>query len=58
LLATDGVYGELDPASIRSILYSYTDAQTAAGRLIAAALDAGAPDNATCIVARYSGEKS
>jgi protein phosphatase len=55
LLATDGVYGEVDPASIRSILYSYSDAQTAAERLVAAALDSGAPDNATCIVARYSG---
>lgn len=55
LLATDGIYGEVDHASIRSILYSYSGAQAAAEHLVAAALDSGAPDNATCIVARFGG---
>jgi protein phosphatase len=52
LLATDGVYGQVDAATLRSILYSHENSQAAAKHLVAAALEAGAPDNATCIVVR------
>lgn len=57
LLATDGIYGVVESASIRSILYSYPDVKTAAEQLVAAALEAGAPDNASCIVLRYRREE-
>jgi serine/threonine protein phosphatase PrpC len=53
LLATDGVYGVVETATIRSILYSYQDVKAAAEQLVRAAREAGAPDNATCIVLRY-----
>ena len=58
LLATDGVYGIVDAVTMRSIMYTYSDAQPAAERLIAAALEAGAPDNATCIVLRYRSQRT
>lgn len=56
LLVTDGVYGVVDDAQIRSILYCYLDPQNAATQLIAKAREAGAPDNATCIVVSYRQE--
>jgi serine/threonine protein phosphatase PrpC len=56
LLATDGVYGEVDEAKMRSILYSYPDPHAAAAQLITAAKQNGAPDNATCIVVAYRRE--
>lgn len=52
LLVTDGIYGVIEPSTMRSILYSYSEAKAVAECLLAAALEAGAPDNATCIVLR------
>jgi protein phosphatase len=53
LMATDGVYGVVPHATVRSILHSCTDVKTAAESLVGAARENGAPDNATCIVIRY-----
>ncbi len=53
LLATDGIYGVVEAATIRSILYSYPDVKAATEQLVRAAREAGAPDNASCIVLRY-----
>jgi serine/threonine protein phosphatase PrpC len=50
LLATDGIYGVVEPSAMRSILYSHSDARPIAETLLAAALEAGGPDNASCIV--------
>lgn len=50
LLATDGIYGVVEPSTMRSILYSYSEARAVAECLLAATLEAGAPDNASCIV--------
>ena len=59
LLATDGIYGVIDPGTMQSILSSPTGIQIAAERLVAAARKAGAPDNATCIILQYrQGERA
>jgi serine/threonine protein phosphatase PrpC len=46
----------VEPATVRSILYTYADPRVAAQKLVQAARDNGAPDNATCIVMRYQRE--
>lgn len=56
LLASDGLYGSVEPAMVRSILYAQPNVRTTAECLIAAALDAGAADNVTCIVVRNHSE--
>ena len=56
LLATDGIYGVVEAATIRSILHSYSGAKAAAEQLVKATREAGAPDNASCVVLRYSCE--
>ncbi len=56
LLTSDGIHGVVEPAIVRSILFTYPDVQHAAHQLVRAARDQGAPDNATCIVVRYRGE--
>ena len=56
LLTTDGIHGVVEPATVRSILFTYPDVRVAAEQLVRAARDNGAPDNATCIVLRYRGE--
>jgi serine/threonine protein phosphatase PrpC len=58
LLTTDGMYSVVELARIRSILYSHANAKDAAEQLIAAAREAGAPDNATCIVIRFQSLRS
>lgn len=57
LLASDGIYGVVEPTTMRSILYSYPDVKEAAEHLVTAAREGGAPDNATCIVLRYQREE-
>jgi PPM family protein phosphatase len=52
LLCSDGVWGEVDDAEMQAILASSADCSTAARVLVDRALRAGAPDNATAIVAR------
>lgn len=49
VLCTDGVWGYVPEASLSESL-SIRDPQAAAGRLIAAALQRGGPDNATAVV--------
>lgn len=56
LLTSDGIHGVVEPATVRSILYTYADPRVAAEKLVQAARDNGAPDNATCIVIRYERE--
>jgi serine/threonine protein phosphatase PrpC len=50
LLCSDGVTGMLDDAQIAEILGREGDAQDAADRLVAAAVEAGGRDNATAVV--------
>jgi serine/threonine protein phosphatase PrpC len=50
LLCSDGVNGMIDDARIAEILGQGGDAQDAADRLVAAALEAGGRDNATAVV--------
>jgi PPM family protein phosphatase len=50
LLCSDGINGMIDDAQIAEILGRTGDAQDAADRLVAAALDAGGRDNATAVV--------
>jgi serine/threonine protein phosphatase PrpC len=50
LLCSDGVTGMIDDARIAEILGREGDAQDAADRLVAAAVEAGGRDNATAVV--------
>jgi serine/threonine protein phosphatase PrpC len=50
LLCSDGVNGMIDDARIAEILGQAGDAQDAADRLVAAAVEAGGRDNATAVV--------
>ncbi len=50
LLVSDGVWGEVDDPKIADILAKASSPQAAAETLVQAALDAGAPDNATALV--------
>ena len=52
MLCSDGVWGTVEDAAIQTVLSEALDCPTAAGALIDRALQAGAPDNATTIVAR------
>jgi len=52
LLCSDGVWGTVEDTAIQVTLTEALDAQNAARALIDQALAAGAPDNATAIVAR------
>jgi protein phosphatase len=52
VLCSDGVWGTVEDREIQAILTEALSCQNAASALIARALRAGAPDNATAIVAR------
>ena len=54
LLTTDGVHGVLEHAVVCSILANCRSLEDGAKRLIEAALDQGGPDNASCILVKYS----
>ena len=56
LLCSDGLYGVVEEAAIRSILGAGDSLERAAARLIEAARANGASDNVSCILLRYSGE--
>jgi serine/threonine protein phosphatase PrpC len=56
LLCSDGLTGPVSEGEIAQILTSAPSAAAACDSLIGLALDHGAPDNVTVIVARYSGE--
>ncbi|HLK92455.1 MAG TPA: MFS transporter [Polyangia bacterium] len=55
LLCSDGLHGQLDDEKILSILRDAADLSGRAQALIQAALDAGAPDNVTVVLARWNG---
>jgi protein phosphatase len=52
LLCTDGVWGVVEDEQIRGVLGQAADCPAAAGALIRRALEGGAPDNASAVVAR------
>ena len=55
ILVSDGVWGEVDDARIRTLAEDHTDdPQALAEALVDEALQAGAPDNATALVVRRS----
>lgn len=51
LLSSDGLHGVVPPAAISRVLLEVADPDQAAADLIKLAIDGGAPDNVTCIVA-------
>lgn len=51
LLCSDGLHEVVDAQSIAAVLRTVDDPDQAAKDLIALAVDGGAPDNVTCIVA-------
>ncbi|MBX3219495.1 MAG: serine/threonine-protein phosphatase [Labilithrix sp.] len=52
LLCSDGLSGVVPDAAIAATLRDHADPDAAAGALVARALEAGAPDNVTCVVFR------
>jgi len=52
LLCSDGVWGQVDDGAISTILTEALSCQSAVQALINRALQSGAPDNASAIVAR------
>jgi PPM family protein phosphatase len=54
LLCSDGLSGVVSAEAIRTVLVEEQDAQAAADRLVALAVQAGGPDNITCVVADIS----
>lgn len=55
LLCSDGLHGPVGDAVMRTILDREDDMVTACEALLAAARAAGAPDNVTAVLARFSG---
>jgi protein phosphatase len=55
LLCSDGLHGCVPEAEISRTLAMSAGPESACDRLIALALDAGGPDNVTCVVARCHG---
>jgi PPM family protein phosphatase len=51
LLSTDGLHATVAPDAIADVLLTVADPDQAAADLIAAAIDRGAADNVTCVVA-------
>jgi protein phosphatase len=54
LLASDGLHGVVDDATIATILASELDLTRAAARLVARANELGGPDNITAVVVRVA----
>jgi PPM family protein phosphatase len=52
VLCSDGVWGSVEDAEIRATVVAAADCPTVARTLVERALEAGAPDNATAVVAR------
>jgi protein phosphatase len=55
LLCSDGLWGPVDDDDIARVLRAAPDCGAATAALIALAIEKGAPDNVTCIVARFEG---
>ena len=58
LLCSDGLTEPVDDPAIAAILAQADDPETACQRLVNLALERGAPDNVTVVVARYVFEPS
>ena len=58
MITSDGVHGVVEHAALRSILYSCRNAEAATKQIIEAARANGAPDNASCILIRYSADSN
>jgi protein phosphatase len=54
LLCSDGLYGALNPDLLQSILGSAGPVEYTVNRLISESIQAGAPDNVSAVVLRYS----
>jgi protein phosphatase len=54
LLSSDGLHGVVDEPAIRSILGGGDSAERSVDRLISASIAAGAPDNVSAVLLRYS----
>jgi protein phosphatase len=57
LLCSDGLWGPVDDADIARVLGSTADCGAATAALVDLAIEKGAPDNVTCIVARFEGSE-
>jgi PPM family protein phosphatase len=55
LLCSDGLSGVVTDALIAEVLRAYDDPDKACDALVAHTLDAGAPDNVTCVVFQFRG---
>ena len=53
LLCSDGLHGTVDDETLRSVLVAEPEPARACDALISAANERGAPDNVSCIVARF-----
>lgn len=57
LLCSDGLHGPVNDEAIRhTLIDKEEDLEAAVGALVALARQGGAPDNVTCILARFEGE--
>jgi serine/threonine protein phosphatase PrpC len=54
LLTTDGIHGVVEHSAMRSILYAGRTVEETAQQLVQAARANGAPDNASCILVKYT----
>jgi protein phosphatase len=54
LLCSDGLHGVVEEPAIRSILGGGDSAERSVDRLISASIAAGAPDNVSAVLLRYS----
>ncbi|HTE54094.1 MAG TPA: protein phosphatase 2C domain-containing protein [Kofleriaceae bacterium] len=57
LLCSDGLHGPVNDDALRHVLASQDGLQGAADALVGLARQAGAPDNVTVVIARFTGER-
>jgi protein phosphatase len=57
LLSSDGLHGALGRDVLEETVATTADAEGAAKKLVAMALDAGSRDNVTAVVVRYEADK-
>jgi len=58
LLTSDGIHGVIEHAVICSILANCRTLEDGARRLVEAALDQGGPDNASCVLLKYTRDQN
>jgi protein phosphatase len=57
MLTSDGAHGVIDEDSLRQTLNKRSDLKATVEKIIADALDRGGPDNISCILIEYRGDK-